>query len=398
MKKEKPKILILTSSFPAKNGSQIGGGNFILKLSEEISREFSPIVIAPFFQGGLSHEQINDIEVYRFKYLPFSFMYKYFSDGIFSGFKNHKILLPFILTFISSQIFAINKIIRKNKIKTIQANWIVPQCLAAVLYKKLFNKKINIICTSHGSDLNKLDSFFIRQIKKMVLLNISELTVVSDDLAKKAKNIGYPKTPKIIPMGVDVSQFQPNRNPIKSEVKKLSLLFVGRLSEEKGVFCIIEALKYLIKKNQGIDCIIIGDGPQKQQLLQRTKDYGLKEFIHFKGYIKNEELPGYFNMSDLVLMPSLNEGSPVVLAEAMSSECLVLASNIPIFKHHIKQNKNGFVSDPSNSKEYAEKIEYLLLNSQHLGETRKNARIYAIENFSWLEIGKQFRGLIYNLS
>lgn len=82
----RPKILVLTSSFPAFYQSTIGGGGFILRLCEEISIKYRPLVVAPKFFNSKKNEIINHIEISRFGFLPVKSAYHFFNDGILQGF------------------------------------------------------------------------------------------------------------------------------------------------------------------------------------------------------------------------------------------------------------------------------------------------------------------------
>lgn len=394
------KILITTSSFPANQKSTIGGGNFILELSRKIGNQFEAYVIAPLFSNSLKYEIIEGLKIFRFKFLPSKFMYSYFNSGIFEGFRSRIFLRPFILVYLISQLLLIIKICKKEDIQIIHAHWLFPQGFTAVLYKLLVNTNIKIVCTTHGGDVHGLNSFIGKKIKKFTLKHIHELTVVSTPIKEKAKNLGYNKQIQVIPMGTDISFFHPDKfNPNikeKYDITENLLLFVGRLTEKKGIRYIIEAIPYIIKNHKETKLIIIGSGILERSLKNRVKELNLGKNIIFFGYISHETLPDYIATCDINLIPSViakggdSEGSPVVLAEAMSCGSIALTSDLPVFKHHIKHHVNGFIVPQRSSELLAKKISYILTNKNSLSYIRENARKYAIDNFSWNNIGDQF--------
>ena len=97
---EKQNILVLTSSFPASQNNNIGGGQFVFTLCKKISDNVNPIVLAPIFKQSPKYETIDSLEIFRFGYLPFSNWYNYFRYGIFYGFKSKLWLKPFLSIFL----------------------------------------------------------------------------------------------------------------------------------------------------------------------------------------------------------------------------------------------------------------------------------------------------------
>ena len=131
-----------------------------------------------------------------------------------------------------------------------------------------------------------------------------------------------------IPNGVDLRQFcNRQKNTYNPEV--LRLLSVGRLVETKGHRYSIEALSHLKSEYPQIKLDIFGDGPLKQALGRLAEQLGVRDRIDFKLPVPYEQMAQIYIQYDFFVMPSVFEGFPVVLIEAMASELPIVATGIP---------------------------------------------------------------------
>jgi len=398
MEKQRDKILVTTSSFPLSEKSNIGGGLFVYNLCERLTQNYDIYVLAPLIKDSKKETRFNNIFVNRYKIFGGKKLIR--SSGIAATLSQNKLYFIFVPFFIISQLFAIRKYINKYKIGTIHAHWLIPQGIVAVLYKRIFNQKIKIICTSHGSDLNMNFGWIGRQLLKYTFNNIDSLTVVSQSLKDKAISQGYKKQVEIIPMGVDTCKFnrlETDEIRKKHNISGNVLLFVGNFIEVKGIEYLIRAIPTVFKSNPNTTLLLVGDGILKATFKKIAVDLNISDKVIFTGFIPNNELPHYFSTADILIMPSLNEGLGLVWVEAMACETLVIASNIDVFKAHIKDNINGFIVPVKNSKALAEKITEVLENKYKLDAVCKNARKYAIDHFEWEIVKKEYVALINTL-
>ena len=236
---------------------------------------------------------------------------------------------------------------------------------------RFFNKNIKILLTSHGADAFTFDNIIGNFIKKFTLQHIDGLTVVSNAIKDKVKEIGYNKEIGVYPMGVDTDLFNPGKKDLtireNLNIPGDFLLFVGRLSEKKGLKYLLEAMLDVVKEFPLISLVIIGDGPLKSDLTEVTKKSGITANVIFLGPLPHEKLPSFFATADIFIGPSItarsgdSEGFGLVFAEAMSSGTIVLASDVSAIKDIVKDNETGFIVKQKNSRELSEKILYLLI-------------------------------------
>ena len=384
---KKKKILVTSSSFPRFENDIKGGGLFVFELCNKISNNIEVSVLAPLIKDSSKFSKIKNINIIRY---PYYFFWRNNlineNSGIAGALSKNKLYFIYVPVFLIKQLFAIKKNIKKNKIEIIHAHWLIPQGIVACFYKKYFNKKIKVVCTSHGSDLNMSFGFIGKMLLKFILKNTDALTVVSQELKEKAIALGYKKNIEVIPMGINVNKFKHiETNEIKEKYKLSAnvLLFVGKYIEVKGIEYLIRALPKVLQTKPNTTLMLVGDGMLKEDLKKIASDLNISDKIIFTGFIANDELPKYFLSADIVVIPSLSEGCPVVMEEAMACSSIVVTSDIEAFQSHIKNDINGYMVPVKNSDALAEKIIEVLENKNELNSIRENARKYALENFDW---------------
>lgn len=209
-----------------------------------------------------------------------------------------------------------------------------------------------------------------------------------------------------IPYSVDTNLYKPLSSESKSEMrKKLGLwtdgkiiLFVGGINVRKGVHILLDAFISLEKKYPDIKLLIVGP----------TYKYDKKYISDIKGKIVNLNLSGkviltennipnvheYMQCSDIFTLPSRQEGFPISILEAMSSELIVIGSDIPeIARAQITNGKDGFVFPVGNSQKLAEVFEIVLNNESANKKISEEARNKVISKWSTEIVDKSYKDL-----
>lgn len=364
----KKKLLVLASTFP----TFVEGDStppFVFELSKRLVKEFNVYILAPYSTGAKTYQEKENIIIHRYKYW---YGKKNLADGaILPNLKKNKFLylqIPFFLIF---QLLTIRKLNKKYDIDTIHAHWIIPQGLVAVLFKKITNWKGNIICTTHGGDIFGLQ--FLNKLKKWVINKCTSITVVSEAIKKEIIKLGIKDIPvEVIPMGVDVAKFNASKKnkSLKEEynIKGPFLLFVGRLSEKKGVEYLLKAIPKVIEHSPNVKLLIVGHGELEQELKDQTHNLlGISNNIVFTGGISNSDLPKYYASADIFIGPSIiaedgdREGFPVSFMEAMACGTPLVISNLEIFSPLVNR-KNALKAKEKSAEEISKSIIELIEN------------------------------------
>lgn len=208
-----------------------------------------------------------------------------------------------------------------------------------------------------------------------------------------------------LPNGVDTKIFNPyiDCNDIRrmyNLVDKKVVLFVGALDKAhhfKGVTILIEAFSKI--KLQETVLMVVGDGELKQNYQNLANKIGLSNRVVFTGRVSEHDLPKYYSISDLLVLPSISSSEVfgMVLIEAMACGKPVIATNLPGVRTVVDDGNNGYLIAPENVNDLASKIEYLLQNkdiSKKFGEQgRKKVEKY----YSWEKIGKKLERAYFEI-
>ncbi|MBU6415291.1 glycosyltransferase family 4 protein, partial [Patescibacteria group bacterium] len=219
---------------------------------------------------------------------------------------------------------------------------------------------------------------FLREwFERRVYRSVDFVVTGAESLKKKyaeAYGISEQKI-KVMPNWIDIEKFKSQISNLKVEElrKQLNIfadekiiLFAHRLSRRKGAQYLPEIIKAF--KNEKVAFIIIGDGPEKQNTALRIKDLGLYDRARMLGWIPNNDMPLYYALADVFVMPSDEEGFPRVLLEAMAFGVPFAAFAVggvreiipPEFQEYVAQSGNvgqftsavrGILSLPKEKKE-----------------------------------------------
>lgn len=377
------KVLVLTTTFPRWVDDPIP--TYVYDLSKRLQdKGFDIIVLAPHYYRSKKFEIIENMKIYRFPYFyPYKYQKLCYNGGILSNLKSiiAQIQLPL---FIFAYIYYILKITKNEKIDLIHAHWIIPSGFVVSIVKSIIKKPF--IVSVHGSDIASANNSFIRCIIRHILRKVDICTANSNatkDLILAAN--GSYKRVDIIPMGVDTDKFEPF-----VQNKKQIILSVSRLNKNKGIDYLIDAMPKVVHKFSNVKLIVVGDGPEKDNLTNKIRKLNLENSVSLVGAIKNRDLPYYYNISDIFVLPSLKEGLGVVLLEAMACGTPVIGSNIGGIRDIIVDGQNGSFIEPGNSNNIAEKIIWILSNQEIRDTFSENGLKTVRERFSWDIVTEKF--------
>ena len=190
---------------------------------------------------------------------------------------------------------------------------------------------------------------------------------VSDDIGKKLESLGVePKRIHVVYNGVDERFFPRDQRSVRTELKLSAttqiVLFVGLLSPVKGVEYLIEAMESLLERDRqsNLQCILIGDGPERQQLEARAKELRIADRCVFLGTVPREEIPSWLCAADVLALPSLSEGRPNVVLEAQACSIPVVATRVGGTPELICDGQTGILVDSGSSMGMAMGLERVL--------------------------------------
>lgn len=212
----------------------------------------------------------------------------------------------------------------------------------------------------------------------------TELIVPTSKTYKLFKEkYAFEKNIHIIPTGLEIDRFfkeNLSQNDILELKRNLNItkkdfiiLFVGRLAEEKNVEFLIEAEKDLVRHNKNIKLLIVGDGPDKEKYEEKAQKLGIANNCIFTGKTAWDEIPYYYQVSNIFATASKTETQGLTIIEAMASSIVPVCIKDEAFESMITDGLNGLFFTTKD--EYIKEILTLIKNKDMLNKLNNQARI-----------------------
>lgn len=227
----------------------------------------------------------------------------------------------------------------------------------------------------------------ITKLFSKLTLPLSDVVIpVSADADMALKKIMSPKKLRLVLNGVDTDKF--NRSETEGDVRKelgiqptdKVIVAAAVFRKQKRLDLWLQVAKNVLEKNPQSKFIVIGDGPEKQQLMSLASELNLNDKIIFTGL--KENVRPYFGIGDVYLMTSDFEGLPVALLEAMSMGCAPVATNVGGIPEVIENNVSGFLCDAGDVDSISKCVNGLLKDEVLLESVKESARKRIEEQFS----------------
>lgn len=197
----------------------------------------------------------------------------------------------------------------------------------------------------------------ITRISKFYGDKSAELIVPSTKTEEALKKYGLNKNMHIIPTGLDLEKFDPkNKNDnLISQIKQqygikdqFIITFLGRIAKEKSIDVIIDALKEVVKEDNNVLCLIVGGGPQLEELKELVKDDHISKYVIFTGPKPSNEVPSYYHLSNVFVSASVTETQGLTYIEAMASGIPAIARYDRNLEDVIIDGVNGYFFKGTN--------------------------------------------------
>ena len=204
----------------------------------------------------------------------------------------------------------------------------------------------------------------------------------------------YERNVHIIPTGIEIEKFYKEKiELIKINNKKIELgitsndlvvLFVGRVASEKSIDFLINNHNNLLKKNKNIKLLIVGDGPDLEEYKKLSKKYKIEDKIIFTGKVPWEDIPLYYNLSDIFVTASHTETQGLTVVEAMAASLPVVALDDESFRNTVIDELTGYLF--KNKKEYINRMLELINDKEKRikmgNQGRINSESYSSKYFA----------------
>ncbi len=258
------------------------------------------------------------------------------------------------------------------------------------LIKKLLKKPYVIY--GRGSDIYIYLSPRLRKLlAKLALTDADAVIALTNDMKQALQKL-HRREVILIPNGVDIDKFstlsrEEARSKFNIKDNERMLIFVGRLTPIKGVRFLIKAMALIRQQHLGVRLLIVGDGEERQNLEELADKLNLKKWVSFLGQTPSERIPEYMVASDIFVLPSLSEGFPLTILEAMASGLPIVTTRVRGLPEIVKDGENGFLVEPQNPGQIAERV-LLILSDDALRERMAKNNWQQAKQYSWQNVAK----------
>jgi glycosyltransferase involved in cell wall biosynthesis len=221
---------------------------------------------------------------------------------------------------------------------------------------------------------SRLKPWLYRLLERVAIPLAAGVIVTSRELGAHVATLGPSGRIIYSPNGVDPAVFAPSRSRVARDRK--SVLYVGRLSQEKNLERLVDAMSRITPPAR---LVIIGEGQCRGALERRALGAGVE--VEFRGVVPNGELPTHLRGADVFVLPSLTEGHPKALIEAMACALPCAASARGGIPSLLDDGVSGLLFDPEDAGDMAQAIGRLLTDvalARRLGE---RARAVAVGRY-----------------
>jgi glycosyltransferase involved in cell wall biosynthesis len=255
-----------------------------------------------------------------------------------------------------------------------------------------------IVTTMHVGSLANLPGFtgaigrlYERTLGASVLRRSRAITAVSSAVADHGARL-CPELPvQVIPNTVDVERFRPPVETNGSQGKNQTILFLGRFARNKGPQYLVEAIPRVLSEIPEASFDFIGDGPLRDSLAKRMAELGLNGKARIRG--KVPEVVPVLQGAGVVVRPSLTEGMPLAVMEAMACGRPVLASRVGGTPDLIHDGETGILFEPGDVDALIAGLIHLLEDGQRAARMGRRAREWAEGRMTWETVSRAYEQL-----
>lgn len=261
-------------------------------------------------------------------------------------------------------IFRIRKYASKNQINLIHCHG-----YKSNFYGLLASKKgIPIVTTNHNWLTSHWKLRAYRRFDSLLIRYFTRIIAVSNGIKKEMLAYGVPKEKiRVIDNGIDIARFRDMISPeaVREEFglkKELTIIgTIGNLGPEKGHVYLLRAAKDIVKNFESVKFFFVGDGPLRAYLKNEATQLGIGDNVTFTGF--RTDIPNLLSIMDIFVLPSVKEGLPMVLLEAMAAKKAVVATRVGAIPK-VVDNGNGILVEPRDAAGLQKAIVSLLTNEE----------------------------------
>lgn len=272
------------------------------------------------------------------------------------------------------------------------------------LLSRIFTKSSKIIHTYHG--LHYLNNTSLKsrifQIIDQILLSITDQTICvchADYIGGLTAKVLSSNSSTIIYNGIEIDKFSEILDKEKSQkifnIDNETFIFgnVARLHQQKGHKILLQAFAKIVKSHNNAHLLIIGDGELKEELISLTENLGISDKVKFLG--KRSDIGEFLSAIDIFVLPSLWEGQPIALLEALAMGKPCIASAVNGIPEIINHGVNGYLVNPNDIDNLYQAMVLLMSDNKLCEQLSNQSKITISDKFSAQNMANE-TAILYN--
>jgi glycosyltransferase involved in cell wall biosynthesis len=199
---------------------------------------------------------------------------------------------------------------------------------------------------------------------------------------------------QVIPNGVDTDFFFPVENRDEADHRPFGFLFVGRFQMQKNLFYLFDHVASLKRSGVGPFILhIVGDGPQRNELQDHAKNLGIEDCLVWHGWVEKGRLREIYRSADCFVNPSLYEGMPNVVLEAMACGLPVIASCVAGNDAVVRHGETGWLFDLDKPDAFLMALRKVMEDPVRAGKMGQKGCAWVRDDFSWRRVAHAYADL-----
>ena len=194
----------------------------------------------------------------------------------------------------------------------------------------------------------------------------------------------------LIPNWVNLARFNLSQYEApKRNKRNKTVAFIHSITEAKGAMYLPDIIIKVLNKVNGVNFLIIGDGNYRQAIQAKINELGLQEQVQFFGYIPNQDIPKYLSYTDLLISPSVTEGFPRILLEAMAMGVPFVSTDAGGVRDLVSQAQKEYVTPTGDMDRFSAKVVELLTDEAKRSFLRQEG-LRQVQSFTLTKVAGMF--------
>jgi glycosyltransferase involved in cell wall biosynthesis len=234
---------------------------------------------------------------------------------------------------------------------------------------------------------------------RRLIFRRSVAVVANSQGLKEMSERADPCPVRVIPNGVDTDFFCPAENRNQEGCHPFAFLFVGRFQIAKNLFYLFDHVASLRRSGAGPFVLhLVGDGPQREELQDHAVERGIEACLVWHGWVDKGRLREIYRSADCLVNPSLCEGMPNVVLEAMASGIPVIASRVPGNDSVVRHGETGWLFDLGEPDALRTALREIMADPGRANKMGLTGRAWVLNDFSWRRVAQAYADLFSKAS